>query len=150
MMSDYRESTKCLEDQEKKVTLNAQKTATLNTQKTASPKSVGSEVQVEESEILPSIPSIQLKNGPYIDDLENEKPVVAKLIDMQKIPNAKLKEPVTKVKGVMRNHSEKKLQMKQSSTDLLKNASLDRELKITKSMIMNRHNLKSITYLQQK
>ena len=77
-MSDYRDSSKCLDDtQEKKLTLNTQKTATLNTQKTASPKSNGSEVQVEENEILPSIPSIQLKSGPYIDNLENESPIVA-------------------------------------------------------------------------
>ena len=51
MMSDYKDSTKCLDE-------NKDVKVTLNTQKTASPKSNGSEVYVAENEILPSIPSV--------------------------------------------------------------------------------------------
>jgi hypothetical protein len=36
---------------------------------------------------------------------------------------------------IVKNKTEDKLIMKKSSTDLLKNVSMDRELKITKSMI---------------
>ena len=82
-----------------------------------------------QTEIFPALPSIQLNSGPYIDDIDDG--IIAKAFEITGMSNSKFKER----NKIVKNKIENKLIMKKSSTDLLKNVSMDRELKITKSMI---------------